>query len=58
MTRQEIKKRTLAIRAARPDVLEELFEQQNRICFLCGREIQDLMFAVVQAMKDRDQQAA
>jgi hypothetical protein len=35
------------IRNAQPKCLEELFEMQNRICDLCMRPIQDLVFAAL-----------
>ncbi len=40
-----VKERTRLIRNATPDVLEELFEMQNRICDLCEQPIQDLILA-------------
>jgi hypothetical protein len=39
--------RAKAIRAATPDVLENLFEMQNRICDLCEQPIQDLILAAL-----------
>lgn len=39
--------RARLIRNATPDVLENLFEMSNRICDLCGHEIQDLICAAL-----------
>jgi len=45
----EIKERARLIRNATPngDMLENLFEMQNRICDLCGHPIQDLICAAL-----------
>jgi hypothetical protein len=39
--------RSRLIRAATPDVLENLFEMQNRLCDLCAQPIQDLIVAAL-----------
>src|SRR5216684_136980 len=41
----KIQRRVAIIRKATPNILEELFEMQNRICDLCGHPIQDLVLA-------------
>jgi hypothetical protein len=43
----DISKRAKLIRRATPNILEELFEMQNRICDLCNKPIQDLIFAAL-----------
>lgn len=40
-------RRAKLIRNATPDIREELFEMQNRICDLCGYPIQDLVVAAL-----------
>jgi hypothetical protein len=47
-TRSEIKRRREMIRAATPDVLENLFEMSNRVCDLCNQPIQDLLLAALE----------
>ena len=49
-TKATIKDRTKALRHATPkgDILETLFEMQNRICDLCDHPIQDLMLAALE----------
>jgi hypothetical protein len=42
-----IVKRVNSIRLATPNILEELFEMQNRICDLCNKPIQDLVLAAL-----------
>jgi hypothetical protein len=44
-SKKEIQKRAAVIRKATPNILEELFEMQNRICDLCGEWIQNLVLA-------------
>lgn len=44
---QTIQQRARLIRSATPDILESLYEMQNRICDLCGHPIQDLMLAAL-----------
>lgn len=44
---QTVKERAAAIRAATPNVLENLFEMQNRICDLCNYPIQEIMLAAL-----------
>jgi hypothetical protein len=46
-SKSQLQKRGAAIRKATPNILEELFEMQNRICDLCGFPIQDLVFAAL-----------
>jgi hypothetical protein len=43
----EIQKRAASIHKATPNILEELYEMQNRKCDLCGNWIQDLIFAAL-----------
>ena len=40
-----VKERTRLIRNTTPNILEELFEMQNRICDLCEQPIQDIILA-------------
>jgi hypothetical protein len=47
MNAKAIQKRAKLIRATTPDILEELWEMQNRKCDLCGQFIQDLVLAAL-----------
>ncbi len=49
MTRSQssVRQRSQFIRKRKPNLLEEHFEMQNRICDLCGHPIQDLILAVL-----------
>jgi len=42
-----IKQKIQFVRNAQPHCLETLFEMQNRLCDLCGQEIQDLVCATI-----------